>query len=587
MRPWTLGTTRKGSPVSLTEEERSTHLHVIGGSGRGKSKLLEHLIRQDIIERRGLCLIDPDGYLYEWLTAWCAEHDLAGSRKIILFDPHAPDSVFGFNPLRADGDLSTHAEAMQAACAQVWGGESMQDKASLNMGLRSVFFCLAHHKLTLVESLALLSPVDRQNVRRRLTEDLPDPAYRAVWERYNELKPQQFDEQLGSTYRRLFEFLDAPLVRAIVGQRDSVIDFRKCMDEGAIVLVNLQRKGALTDGKARLLGTLIVNDLFQRALTRPQKARPFTLYIDECTDYLNTDITRSIDRARKFGLRLVLSHQRLGQLEDEDRRNILSAVMSVQSKVIFGGLEVPDAERLAREIFSGEFNLNAAKRTFATPIVVDHVPEWLLAEGEARGKASTKSAMASTGGSQSETTQSTTTRPLWTLNIFAGAGTRSEAQTTATSHERGTSQAETNTDTQMTGRREALRPVLKLGPGIPKSMEELVYEATTRLKELPRQHAILKPIGRRSTQFQVASIQPVVAEGRRVGMFAAKTVKLSGLGRAYETVVHDIDERMRALGSMPLPPTEPEDFLEPMPTASAPSPRTRAPLNARPQRPPK
>lgn len=300
-----LGYKRGGEPLLFNEEKRSTHLHIVGGSNRGKSKLLEFLVRQDIIEGRGLCLIDPDGHLYEWLTAWCAEHDLGRKRRLILLDPHVPDRVFGFNPLHVDGDLSSHAEAMQAACAQVWGGESMHDKASLNMGLRAVFYCLAHHKLTLVEALSMLTATDPHNVRRRLTQQIPDAVYRGVWEHYNGLKPQQFDEQLGSTYRRLFEFLDSPRVRAIVGQQNNVIDFRECMDEGAIVLVNLQRSDAFSEGKRRLLGTLIVNDLFQKAQTRPQNPRPFTLYIDECYDYLNSDIARSIDRARKFGLRLV------------------------------------------------------------------------------------------------------------------------------------------------------------------------------------------------------------------------------------------------------------------------------------------
>lgn len=44
-----------------TGDEGRTHMHVIGSSGSGKSKFLEHLMRQDLAERRPFCLIDPHG----------------------------------------------------------------------------------------------------------------------------------------------------------------------------------------------------------------------------------------------------------------------------------------------------------------------------------------------------------------------------------------------------------------------------------------------------------------------------------------------------------------------------------------------
>lgn len=582
-RPLTLGKTRSGKPAVLSETERSTHLHIVGGSSRGKSKLLESLVRQDIIEGRGLCLIDPDGHLFEWITAWCAENNLGTKRKIVILDPHVRDQAFGFNPLRVDGDLSAHAEAMQSACAQVWGGENMHDTPSLNIGLRSVFYALAYHKLTLVEALSLLTATDPHNVRHRLTEQLTDPFYRSVWERYNTLRPQQFDEQLGSTYRRLFEFLDAPLVRAIVGQREHVIDFRKCMDEGAIVLVNLQRKGALTDGKARLLGTLIVNDLFQKALARPQGARPFTLYIDECTDYLNSDIAKSIDRARKFGLRLVLSHQRLGQLEKEGKDDILNAVMSVQSKIVFGGLEVNDAKRMAEELFSSELNLNAAKKKFATPMVVDYTIEWLSSEGTSRGSSVTESESETTGTGESRSASVSESSPLNnTWQLFAPpTGTQSVAsgRTTFLTEQSSTSRAETASYAENTGQHQTFRPVLEKGPGIPKSLEELVHEAMVRLKDLPQQSAIFKPIGRRSVRIETPTIIPSVASEKRVDDFVAGVLERSGFSALYDTVTKEIEERLRTLGApseaVPLT-SEPEHFREPIRApAKAPAPRAR------------
>ncbi len=51
------------STVRLTAQQRTTHTYVIGLTGQGKSKLLEHLLFQDITRGRGVGLIDPHGDL--------------------------------------------------------------------------------------------------------------------------------------------------------------------------------------------------------------------------------------------------------------------------------------------------------------------------------------------------------------------------------------------------------------------------------------------------------------------------------------------------------------------------------------------
>ena len=67
-----LGRAADGKPVYLPEKYRSSHMHVLGASGRGKSKFLEHLIRQDVLNGNGVCIIDPHGTLVEAIVRWCA-----------------------------------------------------------------------------------------------------------------------------------------------------------------------------------------------------------------------------------------------------------------------------------------------------------------------------------------------------------------------------------------------------------------------------------------------------------------------------------------------------------------------------------
>jgi hypothetical protein len=71
---------------------------VIGSSGSGKSKFLEWLIRQDLNNGQGFCLIDPHGTLYRDVLDYCAHHVL--KRGIVLLDLSEPSHIVAFNPFR-------------------------------------------------------------------------------------------------------------------------------------------------------------------------------------------------------------------------------------------------------------------------------------------------------------------------------------------------------------------------------------------------------------------------------------------------------------------------------------------------------
>lgn len=112
--------------VTIDEKTRKTHMHIIGSSGEGKSKFMEHMVRHDIINNNGLCLIDPHGYLYNDLVKWCETRGMTDRKKIVLFDPLAKGWTFAFNPLKIGNPkhLSFLVDAMVRACAKVWAAKT-------------------------------------------------------------------------------------------------------------------------------------------------------------------------------------------------------------------------------------------------------------------------------------------------------------------------------------------------------------------------------------------------------------------------------------------------------------------------------
>jgi hypothetical protein len=379
--------TCEGQSVCLTDKERARNIHLLGAIGTGKSKLLEHMVRQDIARGRGLCLIDPHGTLADAIEEWCAATGIGARRRIHIIRPGDPDHVPGFNPLKAapGEDLSVRVDAMVAACAQAWGGKDMAETPRLEKILCAVFFALAARNLTLAEGPALLQARDPQGLRALLTEELPNPMQQAVWGELNALPRREFAEQVESTLTRLTRFLNAPAMRLMVGQREKVIDFRSAMDNGEVVLVNLGARNTFSYENARVLGTLLINDLFLTAVGRDEKTarrRPFTCFIDECYDFLGADIERILDQTRKFGLSVVLAHQRIGQLRERGE-GILNAVMGIQTKIVMGGLSDEDAEVMAKELMRDEVGVEVPKRGLDMPVVVGEELVWLQAEGAA------------------------------------------------------------------------------------------------------------------------------------------------------------------------------------------------------------
>ena len=119
--PLLLGFDGRGRPLSLADKDRKTHAHIIGSSGSGKSKFLEHLMRQDLKRRQGFCLIDPHGTLYDAVLDWASHQVL--ERKVIQLNLSQPGMVLGFNPFQRApfGDISVQVERRVTATCHAWG----------------------------------------------------------------------------------------------------------------------------------------------------------------------------------------------------------------------------------------------------------------------------------------------------------------------------------------------------------------------------------------------------------------------------------------------------------------------------------
>src|SRR5205823_491320 len=118
-------------------------------------------------------------------------------------------------------------------------------------------------------------------------------------------------------------------IRGMVTQ-PKCLDFARIMNEGKILLVRLAQ-GAIGEENAALLGSLFVSKIHQTALSRqalPEaERRAFIVYADEFAQFVTPSMATLLTGARKYGVGLVLAHQELRQLLNQDR-DVAGAVLA-------------------------------------------------------------------------------------------------------------------------------------------------------------------------------------------------------------------------------------------------------------------
>src|ERR1041384_3801625 len=183
-----LGYNAAGKSIRLQPDDRKTHMHVIGSSGSGKSKFLEWMIRGDLRNRQGFCLIDPHGTLYNGVLAYSAHHVI--EQDIALLNLSSPDSVIGFNPFQksATGDVSVQVDRRIAATMHAWNVATTDQTPTLERILRLIYTSMLEQGLGLPEVQHLID-FNAQDVRSHLIDQLQTPLIQKEWREIQQLRP--------------------------------------------------------------------------------------------------------------------------------------------------------------------------------------------------------------------------------------------------------------------------------------------------------------------------------------------------------------------------------------------------------------
>ncbi|MGB5034490.1 MAG: TraM recognition domain-containing protein, partial [Microgenomates group bacterium] len=199
---------------------------------------------------------------------------------------------------------------------------------------------------TFVEVIRILT--DAKYVQELLPK-VKDPIIRRYWtDQIAQTSDFHKSEVLDYIVSKFGRFVTNKLMRNIIGQSKSAFDFRKVMDEGKILLINLS-KGRLGEENSNFLGLTLIPKILVAAMSRQEipedQRRDFFLYVDEFQNFATPDFATILSEARKYHLNLTVANQFIGQVEEE----VKNAIFGNVGTMITYRVGVTDASYLQRE----------------------------------------------------------------------------------------------------------------------------------------------------------------------------------------------------------------------------------------------
>lgn len=367
------------SDVFLSKEDRVRHCYVIGQTGTGKTTILKNMAIQDIQNGNGICFIDPHGNDIEDILANIPAERLD---DVVYFDPAYTARPMGLNMLEYDANYPEQKIFVINELLGIFnklfdmktaGGPAFEQYFRNSAGL---IMEDPESGSTLLEISRVLSD---KAFRQMKLEKCKNPIIKQFWENAEKTTGEASLANFVPYITNKFDpFVSNDIMRPVIAQQHSVLNFREIMDNKKILLVNLS-KGRLGDINSHLIGLLLVGKITMAALSRVDMVgkgpiNDFYLYIDEFQNVTTDSIATILSEARKYRLALTVAHQYIEQLEE----TIKNAVFGNVGSMIIYRVSPENAAIFERQLaptFTPEDVLKLENFNAYAKILVNGVPE--------------------------------------------------------------------------------------------------------------------------------------------------------------------------------------------------------------------
>ena len=331
----------------ILQQDRLSHIYIIGQTGTGKTTLLETMVRQDIDGGRGMALIDPHGDLVERLRDNFPQSEM---HRLVYIDAADASCRWGYNPLRR---VSKSMRPLVASgILEIF--QKLYDGRSWGVRMEHIFRNVLLSLLDQPEadfSHIMKILLDR-GYRSRTIRHIENPEVVAFWKDEYEKYPYILRANaIAPIQNKVGAFMANPVVKRFLIDPEIELSFRQVMDDRRVLLVN-QSRGRIGHDAAHLLGGLIITALglaaFSRADVQETAREHFHVFVDEFQNFTTLSLVNMLSELRKYRVSMTLANQYLHQLE----KDIAEAVLGNAGTLISFRTGPSDAGLISRELLS-------------------------------------------------------------------------------------------------------------------------------------------------------------------------------------------------------------------------------------------
>jgi hypothetical protein len=451
------GTIVADDPQSLRlfSDHVARHIFIGGGSGHGKSKLIELICRQLITHECGFTYIDPHGDGVNAILRFLAATNVDPSRIFHLkpsldycfsFDPYV-DAPSRGNALEYEAWLTSTVDRMVRAFLRNVALADMEVMKRLRNWLSIILYAagvdIDGRHLGLADALILTNPAREEfgPIFDRVIGHLPEDYAAELTKLRDEKSSQTRDKWMESTINMLREVLKGPLVRLVFAQEAQSFSVRRAILEKKIVLVDLCESDNLSRDQGNVIGGMLINFLLSAARRIPEHERvPHYLIIDEAENYVGEDLRMAFAELRKYLLSVCLAVQDLSSLRKGDLDLVNKVISQCGLQMTFQQGHPDDIEFLAKSFGYGSLDLTPLMTEQVLPDGYKWVPTMSVNYGESQG--TTNSHSDSKTRSRTKSRQRHTARSIQESVSLALSESHSEGRSATHSEGKSTTRTE-------------------------------------------------------------------------------------------------------------------------------------------------
>ena len=353
----------------IKRDDRRRHMYIIGKSGTGKSRLLESLAIRDIQNGEGVAVIDPHGELIDRILKFIPKERI---KDVVYLNPADKDFPIAFNPLESPAGMREEtAKGFISVLKRMFG---------FSWGPR-LEYVLNHTVMALSEvegstMLGIVRMLTDKTYRNKVVSQVTDPVVQMFWlKEFSSYNDKMATETVAPILNKVGQFTASPIIRNIVGQPKSSMDFADIMNTGKILLVNLST-GKIGEVNSELLGSLIITKIqlaaMQRAFMPEEERKDFYLYVDEFQNFTTDSFATILSEARKYRLSLAVANQYIAQMEETVRDAVFGNVGTLISFRV-GATDASYLEKEFEPVFTQNDLINLDNQHMYLNMIVDGV----------------------------------------------------------------------------------------------------------------------------------------------------------------------------------------------------------------------